>query len=76
MLRGPGIRRTIVLILEICLWHQTAFKHVKNFNADSCLCYKITSNSGMVTDSPKNENCWFRIKNLAVLLENRRKHVA
>lgn len=50
MLRGPGIRRTVILILEIRVWHQTAFKHVKNFYADMCLYYKIISNSGMVTD--------------------------
>lgn len=50
MLRGPGIRRTVILTLEIHLWHQTAFKHIKKFYAEICLCYKIISSSGMVTD--------------------------
>lgn len=38
MLRGPGIRRRVILILEICVWHQTAFKHAKNFYADVRPC--------------------------------------
>lgn len=50
MLRGPGIRRTIILILEICVWRQIAFEHVENFYADTCLRYEIISNSGMVAD--------------------------
>lgn len=51
MFRGPWIRRTIILILEIHIWNQTAFKHGKNFYADMCLCYKIISNTGMETDA-------------------------
>lgn len=38
MLGGPGIRRTVILILEIRVWHQTAFKHAKNFYADMRPC--------------------------------------
>jgi len=50
MLRGPGIRRTIILILEICVWRQIAFECVENFYTDMRLCYEIISNSGMVAD--------------------------
>lgn len=50
MLRGPGIRITIILILEICVWRQIAFKRVENFYADTRLCYEIMSNSGMAAD--------------------------
>lgn len=50
MLRGRGIRRTHILILEICVWRQIAFQRVGKFYADMRLCYEIISNSGMVAD--------------------------
>lgn len=50
MLRGHGIRRIIILILEICVWRWIAFEHVENFYADRHLCYEIISNSGMAAD--------------------------
>ena len=50
MLKAPGIRRTIILILEICVWRQIASERVENFYADMRLCYEIISNSGMAAD--------------------------
>lgn len=78
MLRGRGIRRTHIFILEICVWRQIAFERVGKFYADTRLCYEIISSSGMAADVTvqRIKTVSFGQKNLPVLLENRGKQMA